>query len=144
MVNRYQCLHLYAWFLLLVHCHSALLKFQWMKSIQLYSRSNAQNIPCFSEPPQSTHKKCIILYLWSSFNVWGINVYSITVNHLVFLIHNCNSLPFFYCLNFEKGRLPYIHRVGWLVGRLVGWLVGRLVGVTIIFFSIYTGIKALY
>ena len=24
----------------------------------------------------------------------------------------CNSLPFFYCLNFEKGRLPYIHPVG--------------------------------
>ena len=28
----------------------------------------------------------------------------------------CKSLPFFYFLTFEKGRLPYIHRVGWSVG----------------------------
>ena len=34
----------------------------------------------------------------------------------------CNSLPFFYCLNFEKGRLPYIHPVGWSVGRLASQL----------------------
>ena len=40
----------------------------------------------------------------------------------------CNSLPFFYCLNFEKGRLPYIHPVG----RLVGQLVGRLVGIAFV------------
>ena len=32
---------------------------------------------------------------------------------------NCKSLPFFYFLNFEKGRLLYIHPVGWLVGRSV-------------------------
>ena len=31
----------------------------------------------------------------------------------------CKSLPFFYFLTFEKGRLPYIHPVGWSVGRLV-------------------------
>ena len=37
---------------------------------------------------------------------------------------NCKSLPFFYFLTFEKGRLLYIHPVGWLVGRLVGRLVG--------------------
>ena len=32
---------------------------------------------------------------------------------------NCKSLPFFYCLTFEKGRLLYIHPVGQSVGRLV-------------------------
>ena len=37
----------------------------------------------------------------------------------------CKSLPFFYFLTFDKGRLLYIHPVGWLVGRLVGWSVGR-------------------
>ena len=31
----------------------------------------------------------------------------------------CKSLPFFYFLTFEKGRLLYIHPVGQLVGRLV-------------------------
>ena len=36
----------------------------------------------------------------------------------------CKSLPFFYFLTFEKGRLLYIHPVG----RSVGWSVGRLVG----------------
>ena len=41
---------------------------------------------------------------------------------------NCKSLPFFYFLTFEKGRLLYIHPVGWLVG----WLVD----VTINFFNI--------
>ena len=41
---------------------------------------------------------------------------------------NCKSLPFFYFLNFEKGRLLYIHPVG----RLVGWLTSPL-----IFFNIY-------
>ena len=41
---------------------------------------------------------------------------------------NCKSLPFFYFLTFEKGRLPYIHQVG----RSVGWSVG----VTINFFNI--------
>ena len=61
MVNRYQCLPLYAWFLLLVYCHSALLKFQWMKSIQLYSRSNAQNIPYFSEYPQKMYNSFLYL-----------------------------------------------------------------------------------
>ena len=30
---------------------------------------------------------------------------------------NCKSLPFFYFLTFEKGRLPYIHPVGRSVGR---------------------------
>ena len=34
---------------------------------------------------------------------------------------NCKSLPFFYFLTFEKGRLLYIHPVG----RLVGWSVSR-------------------
>ena len=29
------------------------------------------------------------------------------------------SAFFFYFLTFEKGRLLYIHPVGWLVGRLV-------------------------
>ena len=33
---------------------------------------------------------------------------------------NCKSLPFFYFLIFEKGRLLYIRPVGRLVGRLVG------------------------
>ena len=55
---------------------------------------------------------------------------------------HCKSLPFFYFLTFEKGRLPYIHPVGWLVGRLVGWSVGRLTSPLIC--SIYKGIKALY
>ena len=41
---------------------------------------------------------------------------------------------FFLLSNFQKGRLPYIRPVG----RLVGWLTSPL------FFSIYTGIKALY
>ena len=40
----------------------------------------------------------------------------------------CKSLPFFYFLTFEKGRLLYIHPVG----RLVGWSVD----VTINFFNI--------
>ena len=39
------------------------------------------------------------------------------------------SLPFFYFLTFEKGKLPYIHPVGQSVGRLVD--------VTINFFNIY-------
>ena len=39
--------------------------------------------------------------------------------------------------NIRKGRLLYIHPVGWLVGRLVGWLTSPLI------FSIYRGIKAL-
>ena len=47
-------------------------------------------------------------------------------------VQNCKSLPFFYFLTFEKGRLPYIHPVGWSVA------------VTLNFFNIYTGIKALY
>ena len=46
----------------------------------------------------------------------------------------CKSLPFFYFLTFEKGRLLYIHPVG----RLVGWLTSPLI------FSIYRGIKALF
>ena len=50
----------------------------------------------------------------------------------------CKSLPFFYFLTFEKGRLPYIHPVGWLVGRSVGRSTSPLI------FSIYRGIKALY
>ena len=33
---------------------------------------------------------------------------------------NCKSLPFFYFPTFEKGRLLYIHPVGWLVGGSVG------------------------
>ena len=47
---------------------------------------------------------------------------------------------FFLFSNIRKGRLLYIHPVG----RLVGRLVGRSVDVTIDFFSIYRGIKALY
>ena len=46
----------------------------------------------------------------------------------------CKSLPFFYCLNFEKADCSiFTLLVGWLVGRLVG----RLVDVTINFFNIY-------
>ena len=45
---------------------------------------------------------------------------------------SCKSLPFFYFLIFEKGRLPYIH----LVGRSVGWSVGWLTS-PLIFFNIY-------
>ena len=52
--------------------------------------------------------------------------------------YNCKSLPFFYCLTFEKGRLLYNHPVGWLVGRSVGRLTSPLI------FSIYRGITALY
>ena len=33
----------------------------------------------------------------------------------------CKSLPFFYFLTFEKGRLLYIHHVGRVVGWSVGW-----------------------
>ena len=44
---------------------------------------------------------------------------------------------FFLFSNIRKGRLLYIHPVGWLVGRLVGWLTSPLI------FSIYRGIKAL-
>ena len=51
---------------------------------------------------------------------------------LCLIMLNCKSLPFFYFLTFEKGRLLYIHPVGWLVGRLVGWSVD----VTINFFNI--------
>ena len=40
---------------------------------------------------------------------------------------------FFLFSNIRKGRLLYIHPVGWLVGRLVGWSVD----VTINFFNIY-------
>ena len=40
---------------------------------------------------------------------------------------NCKSLPFFYFLPFEKGRLPFIHPVGWLVGRSVGWSASPLI-----------------
>ena len=40
-----------------------------------------------------------------------------------FYLTNCKSLPFFYFLTFEKGRLLYIHPVG------------RLVDVTINFFN---------
>ena len=39
-------------------------------------------------------------------------------------ITNCKSLPFFYFLTFEKGRLLYIHPVGRSVGWSVGWSVG--------------------
>ena len=48
--------------------------------------------------------------------------------HLHIALLYCKSLPFFYFLTFEKGRLLYIHPVG----RLVGWLVD----VTINFFNI--------
>ena len=57
-------------------------------------------------------------------------VFTIFASNASFLriIANCKSLPFFYFLTFEKGRLLYIHPVG----RLVGWLVD----VTINFFNI--------
>ena len=42
-------------------------------------------------------------------------------NTVSYTVYYCKSLPFFYFLTFEKGRLLYIHPVGWLVG----WLVGR-------------------
>ena len=45
---------------------------------------------------------------------------------------------FFLFSNIRKGRLLYIHPVGWLVGWSVGWSTSPLI------FSIYTGIKALY
>ena len=38
-------------------------------------------------------------------------------------VDNCKSLPFFYFLTFEKGRLLYIHPVSWLVG----WLTSPLI-----------------
>ena len=44
----------------------------------------------------------------------------------------CKSLPFFYCLTFEKGRLLYIHPVG------------RLVDVTINFFHISSHKSPIY
>ena len=45
---------------------------------------------------------------------------------------------FFLFSNIRKGRLLYIHPVGWPVDWSVGWLTSPLI------FSIYTGIKALY
>ena len=54
----------------------------------------------------------------------------------IFIYSYCKSLPFFYFLTFEKGRLFYIHPVGRSVGRSTSPLI---------FFNIYnTGIKALY
>ena len=52
-----------------------------------------------------------------------------------FFKENCKSLPFFYFLTFEKGRLLYIHPVGRSVGQSVGRSVGRSVSVTINFAS---------
>ena len=46
---------------------------------------------------------------------------------IIFIFTFCKSLPFFYFLTSEKGRLLYIHPVG----RSVGWLVD----VTINFFQ---------
>ena len=71
--------------------------------------------------------------IWGCFQIcqWLANHNIVSVGVLAIY---CKSLPFFYFLTFEKGRLLYIHPVGWSVGRLTSPLI----------FSIYRGIKALY
>ena len=55
----------------------------------------------------------------------------ITINRIRSLLNHCKSLPFFYCLNFEKADCSIF---ALSVGRPVGWSVGWSDGVTIIFF----------
>ena len=44
-----------------------------------------------------------------------------TINQGLTLLHYCKSLPFFYFLTFEKGRLLYFHPVGWSVGVIINF-----------------------
>ena len=67
--------------------------------------------------------------------LWGpTSHHSRCWNPPTYLLNIANLCLFFYFLTFEKGRMPYIHPVGWSVGRSTSPLI----------FSIYRGIKALY
>ena len=98
----------------------------------------------FSEPEPPSENHCFLTALswpWWSGALFDVNrkqiFFSTTANITIIfftvwchgMISNfatgslsslfCKSLPFFYFLTFKKGRLLYIHPVGWLVGRSV-------------------------
>ena len=62
--------------------------------------------------------------------IWYLSRYASSPPDSVYEAY-CKSLPFFFFLTFEKGRLLYIHPVGWSVG----WLVGRLTSPLILYYQ---------
>ena len=72
------------------------------------------NMDVINQPNRIEPQKSLIF--------WLVDLYRLKVS--ILSSGNCKSLPFFYFLIFEKGRLLYIRPVGRLVGRSVGRSVG--------------------
>ena len=68
---------------------------------------------------------------WESIKVVGRNCYKDKIMKVTRRLLILQISAFFLFSNIRKGRLLYIHPVGWLVGRSVGWSVD----VTINFFQ---------